>query len=456
MQSTPIDIATFLLLHLQRIGLVAALLGACALLLLLGGIAGLPVAFIKPNILAAVVGAAAVALCIAFLFTPFDWRGPVLLTLVYCLLLAILPWLPALNSMKSAPVPPERSPSGSASTMSRREAVIDTGVVLAGLSILTVSSASVELLFPESGRALFPYRVPPGAGTPPVPGITPLVTPVSDFYVNSKNLFSPRPLGWDLQVVGDVRTANKYRLSDLQKMPTVNRYVTMECVDNPVGGPLIGTALWTGVPLRHILARAGLTPAAAAAAAAIVMHSADGYSESIPMATALRHDVVLAYGMNGRTLTPDHGCPARVLVPGLYGFKSVKWVTEIEVGSRIQKGLWQSKGWTQAAVVRTTCRIDMVRSSQSSLLVAGVAYAGSRGISGVQVRADHGPWVDAGLIGRPLSGDTWRTWWVHLPRRQASSIEVRAIDGFGVTQTAVATSTYPDGASGYASRSGPF
>ena len=447
MQWTPIDIATFLLLHLQRPGLIAALLGASALLMLIGGIGGLSVALISLRWLSAVVATAAVVILLLIVFTPFDWRGPLLLTLAYGTLLLLVPKIPAFNLKVDDGPDAGHAPPG----ITRRQAALDTGVVLGGLGILTLSSVGAPLLFPESTKTLFRFRVPPGSGTPSIPGLTPVVTSVPQFYVNSKNLFSPRPLGWTMLIDGEVERPRTYDLTGLQYLLHTNRYVTMECVDNPVGGPLIGTALWTGVPLRHLLGRSRVT----SAGTSIVMHSADGYSESVPLSTALDGAMVV-FGMNGQALTPDHGYPARVLIPGLYGFKSVKWVTEIQVGSRVEEGLWQSKGWTEAAVVGTTCRIDVVRPRGAELVVAGMAFAGTQGVRGVQVRVDQGAWIEARLIGRPLSADTWRLWWARVPRRHVTLVEARAFNGFGVPQRSGSRGSFPDGATGYASRTGPF
>lgn len=452
MQWTPVGLATFLLLHLQAASLVAALLGASAVLMLVGGIGALALALTSRRVLAAGVGAVAVMLVLSFIFTPFDWRAPVVLTLVYGLLLLILPRVDVVFSSRPESSTGPAPSHNHAQRMSRRQAMVDTGAVLGGLSILTLASTSVPILFPPPDKTLFPYRFPPGARDSIVPGLTPLVTPVSDFYVNSKNLFSPRPLGWTLAIGGAVQKPHRYTLSDLQNMPLVNEYVTMECVDNPVGGPLVGTALWTGVRLRDLLHRSIVIPSSTA----IVMHSADGYSESVPLSQALRDDVIVAFGMNGRTLTADHGYPARVLIPGLYGFKSVKWVTEISVGSSVEQGLWQSKGWTQTATTHTTSRIDVARQASRTLEVAGMAFAGARGITRVEVRADDRPWIEAVLLGPPLSGDAWRLWRARVPVSSASLVDARATDGTGRIQTGVSRGSYPDGATGYARRYGPF
>jgi hypothetical protein len=236
-------------------------------------------------------------------------------------------------------------------------------------------------------------------------------------------------------------------------MPLYEQYVTIACVSNPVGGDLVGNTLWTGVRLKDILAKAGVGQGATQ----IVGRSVDGFTVGFPTswATAPEREPLIAVGMNRLPLPANHGFPARLIVPGLYGYVSAtKWLSSIELTTReAVDGYWVPLGWAKDGPILTQSRIDFPTSGQQltsgSIQIDGVAWAPDRGVSGVEVSLDDGAWQSA-TIGRPISNATWVQWlltWTATTGRH--SIEVRATDDTGVVQTSQVTDPAPDGAHGH-------
>ncbi len=286
------------------------------------------------------------------------------------------------------------------------------------------------------------------------PGVlSSMVTPTDRFYIVSKNIVDPEVSAgaWVLRMDGLVDRPSLFTLEDLKALPGVEEYVTLTCISNPVGGQYISNALWKGVPLRDILERAGVKPGVRK----VAFHAADGYSDSITLEQAKKPEVLIAYQMNGQPLTREHGFPARLLVPGLYGLKSVKWLTRIEPVAEDFQGYWQVRGWSDTAVVKTMARFDVpVDGAQLPLAPAalgGVAFAGLRGVQRVEISADGGvSWQPAVLEG-PLSPYTWVIWTASWqpPGYGPLTLMVRAVDGTGEVQAAQVRGSIPDGASGY-------
>jgi DMSO/TMAO reductase YedYZ molybdopterin-dependent catalytic subunit len=289
-----------------------------------------------------------------------------------------------------------------------------------------------------------------------VPGLSPEITPNERFYVVSKNFFRDPEINetsWRLEVGGFVQHPLTFTLEQIKALPQTAQYFTLQCISNEVGGDLMGNAHWRGVSLQEVLERAGLR----AGAVDIVLHSADGYTDSIPLAKAMQKDTVLAYEMNGDVLPRNHGFPVRLLVPDIYGMKNVKWVTKIEVVEYDFKGYWMQRGWSDVATMNTTSRIDVPR-NRSFLragpnLIGGVAVAGQRGIGQVEVSTDGGITWDVATVKAPLGPNSWSLW---LYRWEAPDdavaerkILVRATDDTGALQTSVVRETIPDGATGY-------
>ena len=238
---------------------------------------------------------------------------------------------------------------------------------------------------------------------------------------------------------------------ELLAMPHIEADITLTCVSNEVGGGLVGNARWQGVPIRVLLDRAGVQEGATQ----LVGRSVDGFSAGFPTITALDlEEAMVAVAMNGEPLPAEHGFPARLVVPGLYGYVSAtKWLSEIEL-TRWEDvdGYWIPRGWAKEGPIKTQSRIDVPRGRSpipaGETVIAGVAWAPTRGIERVEVRVDDGPWVEATLAAR-LDVDTWRQWflpWVAEPGRHVLS--VRATDGVGEVQTDARTPVAPDGAAG--------
>ena len=340
-----------------------------------------------------------------------------------------------------------------------------------GTSIGVIGVAAAGGLF---GRALLAQAregaVPqagalpaPGATAPPLPagasldveGITPLVTPAERFYRIDTALLVPRPRleTWRLRVSGMVDHPFELTYDELVAMPLFEQYVTIACVSNEVGGDLVGNALWRGVRLKELLERAGVT----AEATQIVGRSVDGFTVGFPTVHALaeEREAMVAVGMNGERLPANHGFPARLIVPGLFGYVSAtKWLAEIELTTLDAfDAYWVPLGWSKQGPILTQSRIDVPRSGASlapgAQAVAGVAWAPDRGISRVEVQIDDAEWADAELS-VPISEATWVQWRYGWDAGAGDHvIRVRATDGDGEVQEERRTPPPPDGARGY-------
>ncbi len=431
-QWTPIPVATFLLLNLHGQAVHAAFLGATALALVLGGLAGVAVGITSAAGIRIMLPGVVFLGINALFFPPLDWRPLLFLTCVYGLVAALIFGIPIAVHGRDLV----------ASDRSRQRFLREFFLVVAAAAVLAATPDLASLMLSAPGRRLFRFE--------PHGDRLRLVTAVDAFYVNSKNLLAPAPRPLSIAISGRVKRPLTMDAAALERLPQIRHYSTMECVDNPVGGPLIGTALWSGVRLHDVL----LLVDPHQDATALVVHGADGFDQSIPLDLAGDPDVLLATGMNGSTLSRDHGYPVRLVVPGRYGFKSVKWVTGLTLGSELERGLWQRLGWTEDATVRTTTRIDRVILRGGRAIVSGMAFAGNRGIRGVQLRVNGDHWANATLIGPVLSKDAWRVWQGSVTVSGHVHIEARAIDGLGHLQAGAARGVYPSGAGGYASWSG--
>ncbi|WP_029931504.1 sulfite oxidase [Nocardia otitidiscaviarum] len=303
---------------------------------------------------------------------------------------------------------------------------------------------------PPSG----PVTVLEGEADLRLPGLTPYVTSNADFYRIDTALILPQVSkdDWSLRIHGMVDREIRLGYADLATRPAIERLVTLACVSNPIGGDLIGNASWLGYRLDDLLAEAGPHPDADM----VLSRSADGWTAGSPLSVLTDgRDAMLAVGMNGEPLPVAHGYPARLVVPGLYGYVSAtKWVTELEV-TRFDRAqaYWTRRGWSARGPIKTGTRIDTPRSrsrlSPGRVVVAGVAWAQHRGIRAVEVRIDDGDWQPARLAAEP-SVDTWRQWvfeWDAMPGEH--TVTARATDGTGAVQTAERRDVVPDGATGH-------
>jgi len=287
---------------------------------------------------------------------------------------------------------------------------------------------------------------PPAGAALDIPGLTPLYVPNDVFYRIDTALIVPQvdPANWSLRVEGAVARPFALTYAELMAMPQIEADVTLACVSNEIGGDLAGNARWQGVPLAALLERAGPRRDATQ----VLGRSVDGFTAGFPTAVALDgRDAMVAVAMNGEPLPASHGFPARLIVPGLYGYVSAtKWLAAIELTSFDEvDGYWIPRGWSKEGPIKTQSRIDVA----SRQVIAGVAWAPTRGIERVEVRVDGEPWQEATLAA-PLNDDCWRQWfmpWDAAPGRYV--IAVRATDGTGETQTAERTDVAPNGASGH-------
>jgi DMSO/TMAO reductase YedYZ molybdopterin-dependent catalytic subunit len=276
------------------------------------------------------------------------------------------------------------------------------------------------------------------------------VTPTKDFYVVSKNAFDPEVDAerWRLEITGLVESPLTLSYDEVKSLPAVEQYATLCCISNEVGGDLIGNALWRGVRLKDLFERAGLKPGVVD----IALHASDGYTDSISLARAVQDGTLLVYEMNGEPLKPEHGYPLRLLVPGIYGMKNVKWITGLEAIDYDLKGFWQRRGWDDRAEYKTMSRIDAPASTiKGEAEIAGIAFAGDRGISRVEVSTDGGASWEAAEIKPALSPYTWVLWhkrWTP-PQTGKHRLVVRATDGRGNLQTSQYAPPDPSGSSGY-------
>ncbi len=322
------------------------------------------------------------------------------------------------------------------------------------LSTLPVTIGVVSLgvlairLLPDWYNAIFN---PPEAG---LHGISPAVTPVENFYYVSKNFSDPSVdgQGFSLVVGGMVDRPLKLSLADLRALPSTTEFVTMECISNNVGGDLMSTGSFTGVSLRDLLTMAA--PQAGGTWAAF--KAIDGYAESLPLSLIQgAPEILVAYDLDGAPLPMAHGYPARILIPGHYGMKGPKWLDSITVVNQESGGYWEAQGWDHNAVIKTTARFDVPLDGQIAKLgpvtLAGVAFAGTRGISKVEYSTDAGHTWTPATYQPPLSPLTWVLWQADwTPGAEgAYDLRIRATDGAGAAQSSQTAPSYPNGASGY-------
>jgi DMSO/TMAO reductase YedYZ molybdopterin-dependent catalytic subunit len=234
------------------------------------------------------------------------------------------------------------------------------------------------------------------------------------------------------------------------QLPAEMRAVTLECISNGIGGRLISTAQWRGIPLKTLLERAGSV--GAPEGKHVVFTGVDGYVTSLPLPDLLEARTLLAYEMNGETLPERHGFPLRAIVPGRYGEQSAKWVTRIEITDHEVKGFYQSQGWS-AAPLETISRIDAPRSETplGEIPISGIAFAGIRGIRQVEISVDGGSTWQRASLQPQLSEQTWVLWqWMWYPTAPGVyAIVARATDGTSKLQTQEKRGTVPNGATGW-------
>ncbi len=393
------------------------------------------------------------------------------------LALAFLVWGIALSRAYSrlypapaaAPVVSAPAPDSAVRRLNRRQFLIELGgasaaitVIGAGVGELLASREERDLEATIKARREAAEAIPAGlpnadAAVEPAPGTRPEYTPLEDHYridINSRPV-EIDGAEWRLRIHGRVDQPVELTLDDLvTRYAPRDQYVTLACISNPVAGDLISTTRWTGVSLRDVLADTGVQPEAAY----LLVRSADGFHESVDL--ALVEDdprIMLTYQWDGIALLPQHGYPLRIYIPDRYGMKQPKWITEIEVARDEEAGYWVERGWDAVAQMRATSVIDVVAADAAyadpatgamRVPIGGIAHAGARGVSRVEVRVDGGEWTAAQLRA-PLSETTWVIWRYDWPFAEGEhTFAVRCVEGDGTPQIEERASTKPSGATG--------
>jgi DMSO/TMAO reductase YedYZ molybdopterin-dependent catalytic subunit len=283
------------------------------------------------------------------------------------------------------------------------------------------------------------------------------ITPNDQFYCVTKNVVDPKVNAglWRLEVRGLVQTPQTYRLDRLKALPAVEQETTLMCISNGLDAGLMSNARWKGVPMNVLLSAA--TPLARAAK--VRLHGVDNYTDTFPLTKAMDPTTLVVYEMNGETLPARHGFPARVIVPGYFGEKHVKWITRIEVADESAIGFYEKQGWGPDFIVPTRSRFDQpdnysifrLGTAASGIELRGVAFGGNRGISRVEVSLDDGgSWQEAKLD-YPGTKLTWALWsydW-RPPAPDNYPLVVRATDGEGKVQELDETRPFKSGTTGF-------
>lgn len=376
--------------------------------------------------------------------------------------------LHALGRSADRPADPTRRPR-----VPRREFLVASGSVAAGAVVLGVAGELLSRRVDVAASRAAVGRLVPAAPSPPIPagaafpelGTPTFLTPPAEFYRVDVNLTVPQLRAEDavLRITGLVDREIELTYADIRARPLVERPITMTCVSNYVGGPYVSTSTFIGVPLSDLLSEAGVRPEATQ----LIGRSADGFSIGTPLRRILQAEdrALLAIGMGGEPLLPEHGFPMRTVIPGLYGYVSAtKWVTELELTTFDVDPYWEQRGWDGdpegIVTIKTSSRIDapgpFERLPRGEVTIAGTAWAQTIGVDRVEISVDDGPWEDAEL-GVEVNVDTWRMW---RARRTLDpglhSVTVRATDRSGYIQTAERIDPInpgPDGSTGLHSNS---
>ena len=308
----------------------------------------------------------------------------------------------------------------------------------------------INIILPKALKFLPP---PPNDPALTVPGLSKLFTPNNEFYRIDTAIIVPNINvdTWRLRIDGMVDYPTEFTYKELTDRPVFQLDDTIACVSNEVGGNLVGNARWLGIRLDDLINEASPR----SSADQVMGHSIDGFTAGFPLAALDGRDAMIAIGMNGEPLPIDHGFPARVIVPGLYGYVSAtKWLTRIELTRFDQaQGYWVPRGWSALAPIKIQSRIDTPTIGSSvkagKRVIAGVAWAPTRGISKVEVRVDNEPWRTT-TLGPALAKTTWRQWWIDWEAKPGTrTISVRATDGKRVLQSSKSVPVAPNGAEGW-------
>ena len=369
-------------------------------------------------------------------------------------------WLVRLDGSRDGRDRPRRPTESPAA--SRRGVLVSAGVMAAAAVAMSVAGRQIARARGVIKDLTLPAAADPATAFPEglegtYPGITPLRTPNADFYRIDTRLTLPvidRDT-WTLTIDGDVEQEISLGFDDLLAMPLIERDITLTCVSNEVGGPYVGGTRWTGVRLTDLLDRAGI---GSTDADQILSTDVDGMTISTPLDLATDgRDAMIAIAMDGQPLPRDHGYPARMVVPGLYGYVSAcKWITRMTLTTYDEKtAYWTDRGWAIDAPIKLMSRIDTPRPLSNvkagRTFIGGVAWHQHRGLTGVQVRIDGGEWQDA-TLGADAGSDYWRQWYLDWDAGSSGpgqhTLAARALDENGEPQSPARATPFPDGASG--------
>lgn len=301
-----------------------------------------------------------------------------------------------------------------------------------------------------SGSAASPSQEVLSGRIEPAPGTRNEITPNGEFYRIDINTNPPtiNEEDWKLEITGLVDNPMQLTLEELRNRPAISQYLTLACISNRIGGDLISTALWTGLRLKDLLAETGLQ----SQARALYIQAADGFYETVVLDDIQDDRTLLVYAMNSQPLPRKHGFPLRIYIPNRYGMKQPKWIIKMEAVADQPPGYWVDRGWSKTAFMRTTSIIDAVtfeEDNQGKTLMGGIAHAGARGISKVEIQVDDGTWQEAQLRKPALSSLTWLQWRFEGNFSTGNHVaKVRAYDGEGELQILEENSPHPDGATG--------
>ena len=340
-------------------------------------------------------------------------------------------------------------------------ALVTVAGAVVGELVETRRRLAVMMAGVESMRWSATHPLPnANAAVQPAPGTRAEFTPLERHYRIDINTIPPRvdEHQWWLQITGLVEKPLTFTLPELQRYEPMHQFVTLSCISNPVGGDLIGTTRWTGVSLLLLLPDLRLKPAATH----LKIRSADEFFEVVSL-DAINADprIMLTYSWDGVPLTREHGFPLRIYIPDRYGMKQPKWIESIEAIDHSEPGFWVERGWSKVAQMHATSVIDTVAVDMTIIgadrrklvPIGGIAHAGARGISKVEVQMDGGPWEQAELR-TSLSQLTWVIWkyaWPFQPGEH--TFTVRCYEGDGSPQIATPSRAEPNGATGLHSRS---
>lgn len=331
-------------------------------------------------------------------------------------------------------------PPGTAASSSRRRAI---GIITAGVGAIVLTRDIWQLWQRQASTVVSASEE----------SVTPAITPIGEFYRISKNFVDPsnnRGADWSIHISGEVDNPGDWTYQQFAELGFDHSISTMLCISNEVGGRLIGTAEWSGVPLASALDAMG------ASGEYVVFHGADDYDTSVPMERCRHPQAFLVWGMNGEPLPEEHGAPVRAIIPGLYGMKSVKWLTGMEITSEDRLGFWEQRNWTNIALIKPMSRVDFPRRTstleEGTIPIRGVAFGGDIGVSAVEVSTDDGnSWVKARITEQPNpEGVAWSLWqYDWIAESGAHSLVVRMTGQDGSVQTEETASPLPDGSSGW-------